>query len=64
MTDEITQLVGEMEQILADEVLVIPLYRRLDPGAVWADEIGGFSHNPWGAGPTWNIQEWYRADLK
>jgi len=29
---------------------------------VWANEIGGFKHNPTQAGHTWNIEDWYRAD--
>ncbi len=61
--DELESLINEMEQILADQVVIIPLYARLDPGAVWADEVGGYKHNPSQAGDTWNIEEWYRVDL-
>ncbi|MDX1691824.1 MAG: ABC transporter substrate-binding protein, partial [Acidimicrobiia bacterium] len=57
-------LIAEMENILADEVVIIPLYARLDPGAVWADEIAGYKHNPTSAGDTWNVGEWYRVDLQ
>jgi ABC-type transport system substrate-binding protein len=53
----------EAEQILADQVVIIPLYQRLDPGAVWADTIGGYKHNPSQAGDTWNCEFWYRMDL-
>jgi peptide/nickel transport system substrate-binding protein len=60
---EIEALVNEAENILADNLVIVPLYARLDPGAVWADRIGGYKHNPTNAGDTWNIEEWYRADL-
>jgi peptide/nickel transport system substrate-binding protein len=55
--------IAEAEEILADQVVIIPLYQRLDPGAVWADTIGGYKHNPTSAGDTWNIESWYRKDL-
>jgi peptide/nickel transport system substrate-binding protein len=57
------EAMAELEAILADQVVIIPLYQRLDPGAVWADEIGGYKHNPSQAGDTWNMQLWYRVDL-
>jgi ABC-type transport system substrate-binding protein len=61
--DELIVFMNEMETLVADNVVIIPLYARLDPGAVWADEIGGYKHNPSQAGDTWNIEEWYRVDL-
>ena len=61
--DELISLIAEMENILADNVVFIPLYQRLDPGAVWADEVGGYKHNVTQAGDTWNMEEWYRVDL-
>ena len=60
---ELIAVINEMENILADQVVIIPLYARLDPGAVWADEIAGYKHNPSQAGDTWNIENWYRVDL-
>ena len=59
---ELIPAIAEMEAILADQVVFIPLYQRLDPGAVWADEIGGYKHNPSQAGSEWNMEVWYRAD--
>ena len=59
----ITEMLAEAESILADQVVFIPLYARLDPGAVWADTIGGYKHNPTQAGDLWNVEEWYRVDL-
>jgi len=61
--DELTALIGEAENILADNAVMHPLYARLVTAAVWADEIGGFKHNPSQAGHTWNIEDWYRVDL-
>jgi len=60
---ELVALINEAENILADNVVIFPLYSRLDPGAVWEDTIGGFKHNPTSAGITWNMEEWYRVDL-
>ena len=59
---ELIALIQESEQILADNAILHPLYARLVTAAVWADEIGGFKHNPTRAGYTWNIEDWYRAD--
>ena len=61
--EELATLISEAEQILATELVFIPLYQRLDPGAVWADTIGGYKHNPSQAGDTWNCEFWYRLDL-
>jgi ABC-type transport system substrate-binding protein len=53
-------LVAEAEQILADELVFIPLYQTPDAGVVWSEEIGGYRHNPTGGGDTWNIAYWHR----
>ncbi len=60
---ELEALIAEAEQILADQVVIIPLYARLDPGAYWGDELGGVKHNPSTASIAWNMEEWYRVDL-
>ncbi len=61
--DVLVPLMQEGEQILADQVVIIPLYARLVTSAVWGDEVGGHKHNPTQAAHTWNIEEWYRVDL-
>ena len=61
--DRAFELAVEMEQLLADEAVLIPLYNRLVVGAYWADEVAGFEMNPTQAGHTWNIETWYRVDL-
>ncbi len=56
-------LINEAEAIIANELVIIPLYARPSIAAVWKDAIGGFAHNPTSASFTWNIEFWYRADL-
>jgi peptide/nickel transport system substrate-binding protein len=60
---ELTSLVQEAENILADDLVIIPLYGHPLAAAVWEDEIVGFKHNPTRAGFTWNIETWRRNDL-
>jgi ABC-type transport system substrate-binding protein len=66
---ELTAYVAEAEAILADQVVIIPLYQRPDAGAVWADTLGGYRHVPYylgelvQGGDTWNVEAWYRKDL-
>jgi ABC-type transport system substrate-binding protein len=59
---ELSELIQEVERIFADNAVFHPLYARPVTAAVWADEIGGFKHNPTQAGHTWNIEDWYRTD--
>lgn len=61
--DEIRSLVAEAENILADQMVILPLYSRLIVGTVWEDEIANYVMNPSQASHTWNIESWYRADL-
>jgi peptide/nickel transport system substrate-binding protein len=61
--DELTPLIQEAENILADSLVIIPLYGHPVAAAVWEDEIVGFKHNPTRAGFTWNIETWHRNDL-
>jgi peptide/nickel transport system substrate-binding protein len=61
--NELTLLIQEAESILADDLVIIPLYGHPLAAAVWEDEIVGFKHNPTRAGFTWNIETWRRNDL-
>jgi ABC-type transport system substrate-binding protein len=61
--EELTALIAEAEEILADQMVILPLFPRLVVGAVWEDEIAGFVMTSTQADHTWNIEEWYRADL-
>jgi peptide/nickel transport system substrate-binding protein len=56
-------LMQEGEAILADQVVIIPLYARLVTAAAWGDKVGGYKHNPTQASDLWNMEEWYRVDL-
>jgi peptide/nickel transport system substrate-binding protein len=59
---ELLALINEAENLLADNLVIFPLYARLVTAAVWADEIGNFKHNPTQASHTWNMEYWYRSD--
>lgn len=61
---ELVALIQEGENIIADNLVIIPLYARLATAAVWEDEIGNYKHNPTNGGHTWNIGYWYRVDLE
>ncbi|MDK1103653.1 MAG: ABC transporter substrate-binding protein [Actinomycetota bacterium] len=61
---ELVALIQEAEAILADNLVIFPLYARLVTAAVWADEVGNFKHNPTVASHTWNLELWYRVDLE
>ena len=61
---ELLALINEAENILADNLVIFPLYARLVTAAVWEDEVGGFKHNPTTASHTWNIENWWRVDLE
>jgi len=61
--EEIRSLIAEAEDILADQMVILPLYSEDVVGAVWEDEVANFVMNPSRAGYTWNMEDWYRADL-
>jgi ABC-type transport system substrate-binding protein len=60
---ELEALFAEGEAIIADNLVIMPLYARLTTAAVWEDEVGGYKHNPTQATDTWNIEDWYRTDV-
>jgi peptide/nickel transport system substrate-binding protein len=66
---EIQAYVAEAEALLADQVVLLPLYQRPDVGAAWADVVAGYRHTPLylgdpaSGGDTWNAGLWYRKDL-
>ncbi len=59
--DELTDLFVEAEAILADRMVIIPLFRRPEVGFVWGDEVSGYAPAPTVPGDTWNIGTWYRV---
>ena len=58
--DRFAALAREAENILADQVVFIPLVARATVSAVWADEIAGYGYSTWL--DTWDIETWRRAD--
>ncbi len=60
---ELEALIAEAEQILADQAVIIPLYRRPTAGASWGDEVGGVRFGATATREQWAIEEWYRLDL-
>jgi peptide/nickel transport system substrate-binding protein len=53
------ELVIEMNEILIEEVVTIPLVHLAEVSGV-RDEIEGIAPNPWD-GLFWNVQDWRRA---
>ncbi|MEN8113613.1 MAG: ABC transporter substrate-binding protein [Actinomycetota bacterium] len=60
---QLVDLFAEAEEMLADQMVILPLYREPAIAVVWDDEITGFVHNPSPASYTWNMEDWRRADL-
>ncbi len=60
--DDLRSLAREAEEILADQVVIIPVVARGSALAWWADELGGVVHNPGQTGFMWNVEQWYRTD--
>ncbi len=60
--DELRTLAREAEEILADQVVIIPLVARGSVLAWWADELAGVDHNPSQTGFSWNVEQWHRVD--
>jgi len=59
--DRLVDLAAEAEEILADQVVIIPLATRGNAVAWWSDAVAGVRHHP--ARPaTWNLDRWYRLD--
>ncbi|MDJ0663589.1 MAG: ABC transporter substrate-binding protein [Acidimicrobiia bacterium] len=61
--EQMETLARAAEQILADNVVVIPIGARTVVGAVWADKLLGYEMNSTQASHTWNIENWRRIDL-
>ena len=48
---------NEVDELLAEDVPVLPLYQK--PSLfVWHDGIQGPKDNPTNQGPTWNVEDW------
>ena len=60
---ELISLAKALEQILADNMVILPVAARSVVGAVWADKLHGYEMNSSQASHTWNIEFWRRIDL-
>ena len=59
--DRFAELVAEAEQILAAELVVIPLFNRSTTAAWWTDAVAGIVVNGSQSTLTWNVEEWQRV---
>jgi len=59
--DRLLELAVEAEEILADQVVIIPLATRGTGVAWWGDALAGVRHHP-SRPPTWSLERWYRID--
>jgi peptide/nickel transport system substrate-binding protein len=57
--DRLRDLAAEAEEILADQVVIIPVATRGGALAWWSDTLAGVSRHPSRPG-TWNLERWYR----
>jgi ABC-type transport system substrate-binding protein len=60
--ETLRSLVAEAEEILADQVVFIPLF-VLPRAVMWRDDLAGFGVSAYNLNLLWDCEEWYRADL-
>ncbi len=62
--EDLTNLLHEAETILADRMIVLPLFQNPTSTLVWSDEIAGYVPTSRNIGyeDVWQIDRWYRAD--
>jgi ABC-type transport system substrate-binding protein len=58
----VRELLAEAEQLLADQVVFIPLYQRIELSAHRSDRFTGIGRAVSGLGGTWNAALWYRVE--
>jgi peptide/nickel transport system substrate-binding protein len=61
--EEIAAYVAEFEDLLADQMVFLPLY-PLEPGvaAIWENRVGGVKNSTSMSTLTWNMAGWHLAD--
>jgi peptide/nickel transport system substrate-binding protein len=59
--DVVLALAAEAEEILADQVVLIPLATRGSALAWWGDRLAGPGHHP-SRPVTWNLERWYLSE--
>ena len=60
--EEVRSMLSEIETLMADLVVTVPLYAELNAGAVHADVVSGYRHSIIPGGDTWNVATWRRSD--
>jgi peptide/nickel transport system substrate-binding protein len=60
--DRLVALAIEAEEILAEQVVIIPLATRGKAVAWWSGAVGGVRNHP-SRPTTWNVERWYRLDV-
>ena len=60
--DTVKSMLAEIETLMADLVVTLPLYAELNAGAAYGDEVSGYRHSIVPGGDTWNVATWYRTD--
>ncbi len=56
--EEGAKLIKQVQEIMAEDVPLLPLYQRIDPIA-FSEKIRGPENNPTQEGPFWNIEDWW-----
>ncbi len=51
------ELWREMLTILTEDVVAVPLLRRMSLAGV-SNRVSGWSFSPWAENPSWNLKEW------
>jgi peptide/nickel transport system substrate-binding protein len=60
--EKVKTMLSEIETLMADLVVALPLYAELNAGAVHADGVSGYRHSIIPGGDTWNVATWHRSD--
>jgi peptide/nickel transport system substrate-binding protein len=60
--EEVRSMLAEIETLMSELVVTVPLYGELNAGAVRPEKVGGYAHSILPGGDTWNAATWYRAD--
>ena len=56
----IAPLIAEAEALLAEQVVLVPLFQRVELSAYWSEAIAGLQRVVSGPGGTWNAAFWYQ----
>jgi peptide/nickel transport system substrate-binding protein len=54
------EIVERAEELLAEYLPLIPLFRRSSAAAIWTDSVAGVVHNGSKSEITWNVETWQK----